>query len=83
MIIAGDFNVDLDCNNEVARLLVRCRPMNDHALSRGDLFVSGEKKATYVNTALGHESQIDYVLFSDVLELSASASEVIRHAGAI
>ena len=43
--------------------------MDDHALSHGDLFVSGEKKATYVNTALGHESQIDYVLFSDVLDI--------------
>ena len=71
MIIAGDFNVDLDGNNEVANLIARF--INDHSLTRADLFIPSEKKPTYVNTALGHESQIDYILFSDTNDIERFA----------
>jgi len=60
MIIAGDFNVDLDSNNEIAHLMTKF--ITEHALIRGDRF-AGEKKRTYINATLGHESQIDYILF--------------------
>ena len=59
-IIAGDFNVDLDSPDPVARNLIKS--VRDNALVRcDDLY---QKVSTYVNDALGHSSCIDYILVS-------------------
>jgi len=59
-IVAGDFNVDLDSSDPVARNLIK--RVRDNALVRcDDLY---QKVPTYVNDALGHSSCIDYILVS-------------------
>ena len=62
-VIAGDFNVNLDSSDPVARCINKF--LDDCSLIRcGDVFPL-RKAATYVNEALRHESCIDYVLVSD------------------
>ena len=59
-IIAGDFSVDLDSLDTVAKRLLKC--VRENFLIRyDDLY---QKIPTYVNNALGHSSCIDYILVS-------------------
>lgn len=62
-VIAGDFNVNLDSSDPVARCINKF--LDDCSLIRCDDVFPLRKAATYVNEALRHESCIDYVLVSD------------------
>jgi len=57
-IVAGDFNVDLDSSDAVAKYLTKCA--QDNSLIRYD--DPRLKVPTYVNNALGHSSCIVYLL---------------------
>ena len=59
-IIAGDFNVDLDSPDPVAKNLIK-RVRDNYLVRCDDLY---QKVPTYVNNALGHSSCIDYTLVS-------------------
>ena len=61
--IAGDFNVNLDGNDEVAQFISSF--CSDNCLTRCDsLFPNSSYVATYSNFALNHQSYIDYALVS-------------------
>ena len=62
VIIAGDFNVDLDSADTVARSINRFA--HNCLLSRCDELFPNAKCSTYVNTALNQQSHIDYILAS-------------------
>ena len=62
IVIAGDFNVDLDCNSNIARSV--CNFVDHHSLMRCDKLFSNEYLPTYVNFALNQQSRIDYILAS-------------------
>jgi len=63
LVIAGDFNVDLDnvadaCGRNICQFL---RTAN---LSRCDELFSLQTVPTYVNIGMNHESHIDYIVTS-------------------
>ena len=63
LVIAGDFNVDLDnvadaCGRNICHFL---RTAN---LSRCDELFSLQSVPTYVNIGMNHESHIDYIVTS-------------------
>jgi hypothetical protein len=62
LIVAGDFNVDLDKHDIVTSILNSF--ITENLLVRCDDLFPGSKVSTYVNEALGHESKIDYILTS-------------------
>lgn len=62
VIIAGDFNVDLDSADTVARSINSFA--HNCLLSRCDELFPNAKCSTYVNTALNQQSHIDYILAS-------------------
>jgi len=62
IVIAGDFNVDLDCNSKIARSV--CKSTDCLSLLRCDKLYSNEYCPTYVNFALNQQSRIDYMLVS-------------------
>jgi len=62
VVIAGDFNVDLDCNSNIARSV--CNFADRLSLVRCDKLFSNEYQPTYVNFALNQRSRIDYILAS-------------------
>jgi len=59
VVIAGDFNVDLDCGSSIAHSL--CNFAVHHSLLRCDKLFSNECNA---NFALNQHSRIDYILAS-------------------
>jgi len=61
-VIAGDFNTSLDSRDAVGVCLSTF--LHKYNLSRCDNLFPAEKRATYVNVSLGHESCIDYILSS-------------------
>ena len=61
-IIAGDFNVNLDGFDAISGLINDM--ISEHSLFRCDVLFSKSHVATYVNTALNHQSTIDYILTS-------------------
>ena len=62
MIIAGDFNCNLDKDDDMATYILDfCR---DHNLSRCDKLCAHSNRPTYCNDALKHYSTIDYMLVS-------------------
>ena len=65
--MAGDFNVNLDSSDAVASRLLRF--IMDCSLVRCDDIFPLQKTVTYVNLALSHQSFIDYILTSEVLEV--------------
>lgn len=64
LIIAGDFNSDLDRVDDASRKINRFCSYN--SLARADIILSKPKLPTYVNTALDCESTIDFCLVSNV-----------------
>ena len=70
-VVAGDFNAVLDNNNAVSQCLTNF--LNDCSLVRCDDLFPSQKADTYVNVALGHQSQIDYALVSNTNEVSRFA----------
>ena len=62
LVIAGDFNCDLSSGDTISRYLNEF--MAQFLLQRCDVLFSCVNPVTYVNTALNHESCIDYVLVS-------------------
>ena len=62
VVMAGDFNVNLDCTDSVANSIHDF--VSYHNLLRCDELFPSEKRPTYVNTALNSESYIDYMLVS-------------------
>ena len=62
LIIAGDFNVDLNDSNDVSGCVNAF--INECNLHRCDKLCSSTVTSTYVNTAMGHSSYIDYALVS-------------------
>jgi len=62
LLFCGDFNVDLDANDNVSHCVNNF--IMQHALHRCDQLSLKAKTATYVNTALNHYSTIDYMLLS-------------------
>ena len=67
-IFAGDFNANLDGSDPISNLLNNM--LFEHSLLRCDVLFSKVNIPTYVNTALGHQSTIDYVITScrDVID---------------
>ena len=63
IIIGGDFNVNLDRPTDNVAMMVRNFASDLHLYRCDDLFQS-QKTSTYVNLALGQESQIDFVMVS-------------------
>jgi len=62
-LLAGDFNVNLDKSDDhIANLVSNF--MRTFHLSRCDDLYPNQKVPTYVNLALRHESQIDFILVS-------------------
>ena len=61
-LLAGDFNVDLNSNCEVAQLINSFIKVFN--LVRCDILFSCADRDTYVNIALNHHSHIDYCLNS-------------------
>ena len=63
LVIAGDFNVDLD---NVADACARniCQFLRTANLSRCDELFSLQSVPTYVNIGMNHESHIDYIVTS-------------------
>lgn len=61
-IVAGDFNVDLDSNDNIACLINSF--CVKHSMVRCDDLFPRAKTATYVNNSLNHHSCIDYMLVS-------------------
>jgi len=57
-LIIGDFNSDLDKQNNVSSIIKGF--LYTHQLIRCDLQFPNRQRHTYVNEALGHSSQIDY-----------------------
>jgi exonuclease III len=66
-IIAGDFNVDLDCQDPMAQLISKF--CEERSLNRCDNLFDKAKCYTYVNMALNHYSTIDYMLTSSPHEI--------------
>ena len=66
-VVAGDFNAVLDNNNAVSQCLTNF--LNDCSLVRCDDLFPSQKAVTYVNVALGHQSQTDYALVSNTNEV--------------
>ena len=62
IVIAGDLNVDLDSSDQVVDSVYKL--INQHDLVRCDELFPSERRPTYVNVALNHESVIDYILSS-------------------
>jgi exonuclease III len=62
LIVAGDFNVDLD-SSEPTSTAINNFLIRHRAVKSDNLFLSS-KTATYINDALGHLSAIDYVVTS-------------------
>lgn len=60
--IAGDLNVDLDCNDSAAQRVNNF--ISNLSLSRCDLLTGKAKCATYIDVSLNHHSTIDYMLTS-------------------
>jgi len=60
--VGGDFNVDLDGSDIVARNVLTFA--DNHDLFRCDELFPNERCPTYVNIALNHESCIDYIIVS-------------------
>lgn len=60
VVMAGDFNVNLDCTDSVANSIHDF--VSYHNLLRCDELFPSEKRPTYVNTALNSESYIDYMV---------------------
>ena len=61
-VIAGDFNVDLNTNDEVAQLINSF--IEASSLARCDILFSCADQNTYINVALNQCSHIDYFLVS-------------------
>lgn len=62
ILIAGDFNINLDNDDELARFMhAYC---TEHSLIRCDNLFPSAKAATFVNESLSQHSQIDYMLTS-------------------
>jgi Reverse transcriptase (RNA-dependent DNA polymerase) len=59
-IISGDFNVDLDCCDDVSSMINEFCSMN--AMVRCDTLFGKSKCATYSNIALNHHSTIDFMI---------------------
>ena len=62
IVVAGDFNVNLDCPSGVASSVLRLA--NNYSLLRCDDLFPNEKHPTYVNVPLNQESFIDYIFVS-------------------
>ena len=62
LVIAGDFNVDLDCKSSIANSI--CDFANRYSLLRCDKLFSNEFCPTYRNFSLNHHSRIDFILAS-------------------
>jgi len=62
IVIAGDFNSDLDSTDNVDRTVSEFA--NRYAMIRCDKLFSKEFHPTYVNLALSQQSRIDYILAS-------------------
>ena len=62
IVIAGDFNADLDSYDVVTRSINDF--LRNRLLTRCDVLFPEAKIPTYVNTALNHISHIDYILTS-------------------
>ena len=62
IIVGGDFNVDLDGSDIVARNVLTFA--DNYDLVRCDELFPNERCPTYVNIALNHESCIDYIIVS-------------------
>ena len=65
LILAGDFNVNLDNDDDLSLNLSLSNFMRTFHLSRCDSLFPSQKVSTYVNLALQHESQIDFILSSN------------------
>ena len=68
IVVAGDFNVNLDCGDNIASSI--CEFASINKLIRCDELFPTEKRPTYVNLALGHETFTDYILASGHCQLS-------------
>jgi exonuclease III len=62
IIIGGDFNVNLDSTDDVAKFVNNFSTRN--SLVRCDDLFPRAKTATYINSSLNHQSCIDYILVS-------------------
>ena len=67
LLIAGDFNVDLDGSDAVSVMINSF--LTTQSAKRCDEILSYAKTATYVNDTLGHYSTIDYIATSSPLQL--------------
>jgi len=65
VVIGGDFNTDLDKDNEVSRYINNF--LTNHSLVRCDILYPNKQESTFVNEPLGHFSVIDYFI-SDMTE---------------
>ena len=63
-VIAGDYNVNLDSSDCVADYINDI--ISNHSLLRSDILFNKSSIATYVNTALNHQSTIDYIVTSSI-----------------
>jgi len=63
-IIAGDYNVNIDSSDSVANYINDI--ITERSLLRADILFNKSNIATYVNTALNHQSTIDYVVTSSI-----------------
>jgi len=68
VIIAGDFNVNLDTGYAVTALIRQFA--FEYLLVRCDDIFPQQKTPTYANEALNHKSQIDYFLTSSSINQS-------------
>ena len=68
-VVAGDFNVNLDDATDGVAVAVNSFARN-FSLVRSDNLFPQAKRSTYVNLALNHESQIDYILVSCTMKLN-------------
>ena len=60
VVIGGDFNTDLDKDNEVSRYINNF--LTNHSLVRCDILYPNKQESTFVNEPLGHSSVIDYFI---------------------
>ena len=68
-ILAGDFNINLDTTNDRTAAIVNNFTQSVCLYRCDDLFPD-QKTPTYINLALGHENQIDYIFTSDPSSIS-------------
>ena len=70
LIVAGDFNVNLDKDDIISNIINSF--ISEHSLIRCDDLFPASKVATYVNDALGHQSNVDYIVTS-------SPADIVRY----